>query len=58
MSVGEKNPSSGEPVNVGRPGVRMPTEAANPVVQIIDGDEEDIGFSGRLGILARCNKLK
>ena len=40
-----------EPINVRCFCLRMPAHAADPVIEIIDGDEQDIGFGGvsRLG---------
>ena len=47
-----------QPVNIGCPGFDMSTECAHPVVEIIDGDEQDIGMlcrnAGRGD--ARCQK--
>jgi hypothetical protein len=43
MGVGEQHPARGQAIEVGRLGVRMSTQAADPIVQVIDGDEQDIG---------------
>ena len=36
-------PRGGQPVDVRRLGLRVPSEAADPVVQVVDRDEEDVG---------------
>ena len=58
MGVSEEDSPVGQSINVGRPGIGMPPQTANPVIEVIDGDEEDIWFPGWPGILARCNKRK
>ena len=39
VSVSEKHSSPGEAVNVGRSSVWMSSQTANPVIEVIDGDE-------------------
>ena len=39
MSVGKANSSLGQAIHVGRNRLRMPTETADPIVQIVNGDE-------------------
>ena len=62
MRVFEDHPFGSQPVHVRRPGLRIALEHAGPVIQIIDGDEQDIGFSVRAGgvfrftVLAHCAK--
>ena len=43
VCVAEKHPAGGEPVNVRCFRLWVPAEAADPVVQIVHRDEEDIG---------------
>ena len=45
MGVAEQGAAPREPVDVGRPRLRMTAEAADPVVQVVDGDEEDVGLA-------------
>ena len=51
MRVVEEHPPCREPINVRCLCLRVPAHAADPVIEIIDGDEQDIGFGGvsRLG---------
>lgn len=44
MSICEKNASRSKAVDVGRESLRVAAEASDPVVKIIDGDEEDVGL--------------
>ena len=44
MGVGEENTALGQPVYIGRFCVWMAVQAPDPVIQIINGDEEDVGF--------------
>lgn len=48
VGIGEQSAAGGELVDVGGEGVRVTAKAANPVVLVIDGDEDDVGFFGRL----------
>ena len=43
VGVGEESAAGGQPVHVRRLNLRMTLEAADPVVQIVDGDHQDIG---------------
>ena len=47
MGVGEEHARGGQPIEVGRASLRMAAKATDPVVQIIDGDEEDVGLGDR-----------
>ena len=42
MGLLEKSPPLREGINMRSPGLGVPPEATNPVVQIIDCDEEDV----------------
>src|SRR5262249_45248461 len=42
VRIGEKRSALCEPINVRRLRLRMPAQAADPVVLVVDGDEEDI----------------
>ncbi len=44
MGIGEKNTAFGEAVEVGRDALVISAHAADPVIQVIHGDEEDVGF--------------
>lgn len=44
MGVGEKGALRCQSIDVWSLGVRVSAQAADPVVLIIDGDEEDIGL--------------
>jgi hypothetical protein len=46
MGVGEKHTALCETIDVGGFGLRMAPETANPVVEVVDGDEEDVGLAG------------
>ena len=39
MSVGEANSLLGQAIQIGRNRLRMPTETADPIVKIVNGDE-------------------
>lgn len=56
MRVGEERAALGEPVNVRRLHLRMPAEAADPVVLIINGEEEDIGLRRGVDLAAKQAK--
>lgn len=44
MSVGKKCSRSGKSIEVRRPGIRVPLEAAKPVILIINRNEKDVRF--------------
>lgn len=44
MGIGEQCAAFGEAIDVRREGLRMALEAPDPVVEIIDSDEQDVGF--------------
>ena len=54
MGACEQHPSGCESIDVGSPGVRMPTEAADPVIQIVYSDEQDIGFFRRSRVQSKA----
>ena len=58
VSVSEKHSFPGEAINMGRSGVWMSAQTANPVIEVIYGDQEDIGFSFWAGPLARMRERK
>ena len=43
MGIREDNPSFGKAIHVRRQRLRMSAKKADPIVQVIDGDEQDIG---------------
>ena len=44
MGIGKNHPLGSQFIHVRRPGLRVALQHARPVIQIIDGDEEDIGL--------------
>ena len=44
MGIGKQDPSLRQPVNVGRLGVGMPAVAANPVVHVVERNEQHISL--------------
>ena len=44
MGIGEKNPALGKAVEIRRDRLRIAAHTANPVIQIIHCNEEDVGF--------------
>lgn len=46
MRIGEESAASGQAVNIWRLGLWVASEAARPIIKIIDGDEQDIGLLG------------
>ena len=44
MGVGKEDAAGRKAIHVGRLGLRMASQTADPVVQIIDGDEKNIGL--------------
>lgn len=50
MSIGEKNTSPRESLDVGCDVLRVPIQADNPVIQVINRNQEDVG---RLSIISR-----
>ena len=54
VGVGKEGAALGEPVHVRGERLGMPAEATDPVVQIVDGDEQDVWGGGlRLGSKGR-----
>src|SRR5437867_689938 len=49
MGIGEECAAFGETVHVGRLCLGMAAEAADPVIEVVDGDEENVGLVGSLG---------
>ena len=49
MGVGEQHPTGGETINVGSVNAFSSPHAVDPVIQIIDRDEEDVGSPRGLG---------
>ena len=46
MRVGKQHPAFGQSINIGRAHLRMPLEATDPVVQVINGNEKHVGLDG------------
>jgi len=49
MGVREQRPARRECVDVRRLDLRMPVQAADPIIQVVDGDDEDVGLVGGRG---------
>ena len=47
MSVGEEHAAAREAVEVRRPCLRMTAQNADPVIEIVDRNEEDVGLFDR-----------
>jgi hypothetical protein len=45
VGVREEDPARGEAVEIRGEGLGMPAEAPDPVIQVIEGDEENVGFA-------------
>ena len=45
MSVGEQGAAFGKGVDMGRLYLRMSAHAAEPIILVVDGNEEDIWFA-------------
>jgi len=45
-----------KPIDIGCLGLRMTTEATDPVVEVIDGDEQDVGSFSRKATDCRCKE--
>ena len=50
MGVGEKCAPGGEAIDVGGLSLGMTAEATDPVIEIVDGDEQDVRRLRRCGI--------
>ena len=48
MGIGEGGATGGQPVDVGGLGQRVASQVADPVILVVDGDEEDVGLLGRM----------
>lgn len=48
MRVRKENPAAGKPIDVRRQRLRMAAQAADPVVEIVEGDEEDVWTRARV----------
>lgn len=54
MCVGESDGTFGEAVEVGRLDVGVVVEGGDVVVEVVDGDEEDVGFGVGLSEEGGC----
>ena len=52
MGIREERPPGGQAIDMGRFHLRVAPETAEPVVLIVDGDEQDIGLFGPQGLNA------
>ena len=55
MRVGEQHAPLRQPINVRRLHLRIPAETADPIVQVINGDEQDVGAFGGGSDVDDCN---
>ena len=46
MSVGEELSAGGEAIEIGRDALFVSPHAADPVIEVVHGDEEDVGSGG------------
>lgn len=44
MGVIEIDSAAGQMIDVRRPGLWIPSHTTNPVIQVVDGDEQNVGF--------------
>ena len=56
MGLFKEHTPFGEGVDIGCPGLRMATEATDPVVQIIDGKKQNGGSFSRKATDCRCKE--
>ena len=56
MSIGEEQPSFGQSVDVRRLRLRMATQWADPVIEIVDPDEQDIRLIRCMALQARAEE--
>ena len=56
MGLFKEHPSCGEGIDIGCLGLRMATEATDPVVEVIDGDEQDVRSFSRKATDCRCKE--
>ena len=47
MGVGERHTAIRQAVHMGSQHLRMPAQWTDPIIQIVDGDKEDIGLRNR-----------
>ena len=47
VASGEPDPAPGQPVHVGREGLFVAAQVADPVVQVVHGDEQHVGLARR-----------
>ena len=50
MGVGKEHATLGQPVDVGGLGLGMTLHATDPVVQVVDGDEEGVGLGSQVQV--------
>jgi hypothetical protein len=53
MSIREQGATLSKPIKIRRLHLRMPAQAANPVIQVINSDEQDVGFFLSIGEVPR-----
>ena len=58
MGIGEVAPTLGQCIHVRSDRLGVPTHEAHPVIEVIDGNEQDIGFGGIFGQGAKYKQRK
>ena len=56
MGLFKEHAPLGEGIDIRRFGLRMTTETTNPVVQIIDGNEQNVRLFSRKATDCRCHE--
>ena len=49
MGVGKRQRLFGQPIEVGCDGSRKSLEGLDPIIKVINGDEQDVGLLGSVG---------
>ena len=50
MCIKKQSALFGQTVDIGRTGLRVPLHATDPVVQVVDGDEEGVGLGPQVQV--------
>ena len=54
MGIGKEHTGSGQAIKIGSPRLGMSSQAPNPVIQIVECNEQDIGFRYRNTVPCEC----
>jgi len=55
MGIGKHHPALGESIHVRRSGLWMPVEGANPIVQIVNGNEKNVRLRANANVRLRAD---